>query len=326
MVGYAEKTMPAKMTMVMQQFDSMKTADGGLTLGDLIPGGTWADNNYTLGIYGGANFSKKDIVVDETTYKGLFVYVSDAKFAEMIQDSQDAIDDLDPEDEDEAAEIAEYEADIELYQSCKAGWYLRDGGTTRFSVGPMNNVPIAFGEGVLINADATSKLTNAGAVNEGDAQGDIVIQMTGKMTMSGNVTPVSVALEDIIPGGTWAENNYTLGLYGGTNFSKKDVTFNDVTYKGLFVYISDAKFAEMIQDSQDAIDDLDPEDEDEAAEIAEYESDIALYQSCTSGWYLRDGGTTHYSVGAVSTNLAPGDGVLINADATSTITIPSALK
>jgi len=318
--------MPAKMTMVMQQFDSMKTADGGLTLGDLIPGGTWADNLYTLGIYGGANFSKKDIVVDETNYKGLFVYVSDAKFAEMIQDAQDAIADLDPDDEDEAEEIAEYEADIALYQSCKGGWYLRDGGTTHFSVGVMNNVPIAFGEGVLINADSTSKLTNAGAVNEGDAQGDIVIQMTGKMTMSGNVTPVSIALEDIIPGGTWAENLYTLGLYGGANFSKKDVTVNETSYKGLFVYVSDAKFAEMIQDAQDAIADLDPDDEDEAEEIADLQDEITLFQSCKSGWYLRDGGTTHFSVGAVTTNLNPGDGVLINADATSTITIPSALK
>ena len=318
--------MPAKMTMVMQQFDSMKTADGGLTLGDLIPGGTWAENNYTLGLYGGANFSKKDVVVDETTYKGLFVYISDAKFAEMIQDDLDAIDDLDPDDEDEAEEIADLQDEIALLQSCKGGWYLKDGVRTLYSVGPMNNVPITFGEGVLISADTTSKLTNAGVVNEGDNDGDIVIQMTGKMTMTGNVTPSPVALEDIIPGGTWAENNYTLGLYGGANFSKKDVTVNETTYKGLFVYISDAKFAEMIQDDLDAIDDLDPDDEDEAEEIADLQDEIALLQSCKGGWYLKDGIRTLYSVGAVSTTLAPGDGVLISADATSTIKIPSALK
>ena len=158
-VGYANKTLIGKFTIVAQQFDSMKTADGGLTLGDLIPGGTWSENAYTL-VINGADGNKKDIEVEGQNYKAKFVYLTkEGEIQNIIDGDNEMIEEMENESpEAYADEIAELKAEIAMLEKCGSGWYIFDSGTTYFSLGAIN-LPLAPGDGVLINADSTTTLT-----------------------------------------------------------------------------------------------------------------------------------------------------------------------
>ena len=168
-VGYANKSLDkGKFKVICTQFQNVGVDAADMTLGDFIPGGTWA-----------ASDSMK-IFADNATVEMTVRYVNQA--------TADALNNTG-----------------KFANTITVGWYATTDTTYSNN---LNTKLMPLGTSVMaVSSKTSSYITFAGQVVQTEDDKITFALTKGKFTMIGNCTPTDLTLGDFIPGGTWAASD-----------------------------------------------------------------------------------------------------------------------